>query len=411
MGFKDLNRYNKLKVSKCMSAKAPSIRHPMFRTTENKLVHSGLAEPGAPLLGSLDADLQWNRDSRNIPIFENIFNHLNINALIFSQPAEPYRSIIDHLAELSNGSITPNDCETRTFLHDLPVSSQLSPDALIPRLKMRKSTIIPGHGIITWGMTGLEQAYVTFSSVCFACFVKFFSDFLSLSKKGAADRKTRRLFDRVIQKLDPPASFSGALMEGPFKSTKEVCEAIQEAGRLTVEHRLVDSYFGNISLCHGQTLYISQTGSSLDRLNDAIDLCPLDGSSCVPITASSELPTHLKIVQQTESKAVLHGHPKFSVILSMDCDAENCECRGKCHLKCPRERTACGVPIVSGEVGSGPHSLSNTVPEAIRGHPGVIVYGHGLFTAGETDFNGPFNHLLDIENCCRTEYFNRVGRL
>jgi len=392
-----------------MFTQAPSIKHPMFEATENKLINSGLADPGAPLLGSLDAHLQWNRGSRNIPVFESIFNQLNINALIFSQPAEPYRSIINYLADLSDGIITPNDCETRTFLHDLPVSFQLSPGALVPLLKTRKSAIIPGHGIITWGMTGLEQAYVTFSSVCFACFVKFFSDLLSFSRKGTVDRKTRRVFDRVVQKLDPPVSFSGSLMEGPFNSTRQIYEAIQEAGRLTVEHRLVDSYFGNISLCQGQTLYVSQTGSSLDRLNDAIDPCPLDGSSCIPITASSELPTHLKIVQQTGNRAVLHGHPKFSVILSMDCDAVNCECRGKCHLKCPRERMVCGVPIVSGEVGSGPHSLSNTVPEAIRGHPGVIVYGHGLFTTGETDFNGPFNHLIEIENCCRTEYFNRVA--
>jgi len=383
----------------------------MFRTTENKLVNSGLVDRDAPLLGCLDAHLEWNRSGRNIPLFEKIFKQLNINAFIFSQPAEPYRSIIDYLAEISDGTITPNDCETRTFLHDLPVSFELSPDAVVSLLKARKSAIISGHGIITCGMIGLEQAYVTFSSVCFACFVKFFSDFLFLSKRGAVDKKTRRVFDRVIQKLDPPVSFSGALIKGPFRSIKQIYEAIQEAGRLTVEHRLVDSYFGNISFCHDQTLYISQTGSSLDQLKDAIDPCPLDGSSCVPITASSELPTHLKIVQQTGSKAVLHGHPKFSVVLSMDCDVENCVCRGKCHLKCPRERMVCGVPIVSGEVGSGPHSLCNTVPEAIRGHPGVIVYGHGLFTTGETDFNRPFNHLIQIENSCRTEYFNRIRLL
>jgi len=383
----------------------------MFRTTENKLVNSGLVDRDAPLMGCLDAHLEWNRSGRNIPLFEKIFKQLNINALIFSQPAEPYRSIIDYLAEISDGTIAPNDCETRTFLHDLPVSFELSPDGVVSLLKARKSAIISGHGIITCGMIGLEQAYVTFSSVCFACFVKFFSDFLFLSKRGAVDKKTRQVFDRVIQKLDPPVSFSGALIKGPFRSIKQIYEAIQEAGRLTVEHRLVDSYFGNISFCHDQTLYISQTGSSLDQLKDAIDPCPLDGSSCVPITASSELPTHLKIVQQTGSKAVLHGHPKFSVVLSMDCDVENCVCRGKCHLKCPRERMVCGVPIVSGEVGSGPHSLCNTVPEAIRGHPGVIVYGHGLFTTGETDFNRPFNHLIQIENSCRTEYFNRIRLL
>jgi ribulose-5-phosphate 4-epimerase/fuculose-1-phosphate aldolase len=380
----------------------------IFRTYENKLIKSGLVGPEPPLLGFLDAHLEWNRTDRKRSDLEDIFKELNISALIFARPAEPYRSIIDYLANTSNGTITPNDCETRTFLHDLPVSFQFSSNSIVSSLKLRKSVIIPGYGIITHGTVGLEQAYVTFSSVCFAGFVKFFYDFLLQTKKGHVDSKGRRMFDRVVKNLDPPVSFNGSLMKGPLNSKKRVYEAIQEAGRLTVEHRLVDSYFGNISFRHGQTLYISQTGSSLDELKDAIDPCPLDGSSCVPITASSELPTHLEIVQQTKNNAILHGHPKFSVIMSMDCDIEACECSEACHLACPHERFVCNIPIVSGEVGAGPHSLCNTVPEAIRGNPGVIVYGHGLFTTGQTNFNQPFKQLIQIENNCRTEYFNRI---
>ena len=380
----------------------------MFRITENKLVKSGLVDPDAPLMGCRDAYLEWNKNDSKLSALEKIFKQLNINSIIFSQPAEPYRSIIDYLAQTSDGAITPNDCETRTFLHDLPVAFKLSPDAVVPLLKTRKCVIIQGRGIITCGMVGLEQAYVTFSSVCFAGFVKFFLDFLFLAKRRQVDKKLRQVFDRVIQKIDPPVSINGSLMRGPLKSKKHIYEAIQEAGRLIVEHRLVDSYFGNISFRYGQTLYISQTGSSLDQLKDAIDPCPLDGSSCIPITASSELPTHLKIVQETDSNAILHGHPKFSVILSMDCDVENCECRGICHLKCPHERFVCGIPIVSGEVGSGLHGICHTVPRALREHPGVIVYGHGVFTAGKTDFNRPLNNLIQIENNCRAEYFNRV---
>jgi ribulose-5-phosphate 4-epimerase/fuculose-1-phosphate aldolase len=385
----------------------------ILRTYEDKLIKNGLAEAGAPLLGCLlgclDANLEWNRTDTDFAVFETIFERLNINSLIFSQPAEPYRSIIDYLAETSNGIITPQDCETGMFLHDLPVSFQFLPDEITSILKKRKSIIIPGRGIITCGMVGMEQAYVTYASVCFACFIKFFSDFLWDAKRGNIDERKRNLFDGIVKRLDSPASFHGSLMKGPFNSADSVYEAIQEAGRLTVEHRLVDSYFGNISFCHGQTLYISQTGSSLDELGGCIDPCPLDGSSCVPITASSELPAHLKIVRTTGYRAILHGHPKFSVILSMDCDIENCKSRGACHLKCPHDRSVRGIPIVSGEVGSGPHSLCNTVPEAIKSEPGVIVYGHGVFTAGTTDFNQPFKKLIKIENNCRAEYFDRIG--
>ena len=380
----------------------------MFRIFEEKLTKSGLAQAGAPLLGSLDADLEWNRKDPDLPVFEAIFEQLNINSLIFSRPAEPYRSIVDFLAETSNGVLTPQDCETRTFLHDLPVSFQFSADEITSILKKRKSVILPNRGIVTYGMAGLEQAYVTFASVCFACFIKFFSDFLWEAKRGNVDEPKRNFFQGIVKQLDPPVSFQGSLMEGPFNSEDGVCEAIQEAGRLVVEHRLVDSYFGNISFCHGRTLYISQTGSSLDELKGCIDPCPLDGSSCAPITASSELPAHLKIVQTTGYRAILHGHPKFCVILSMDCDIEDCKCRGTCHLRCPHDRSVRDIPIVSGEVGSGPYSLCNTVPHAIGSESSVIVHGHGVFTAGTSDFNQPFKKLAEIENICRAEYFKRV---
>jgi len=380
----------------------------IFSTYEDKFLKNGLADPGAPLLGLLDARLSWNRNDIACTVLEKLFEHLNINSLVFSQPAEPYRSIVDYLAETSGGIIFPRDCETRTFLHDLPVSFDFSLESIILALKERKSVIIPGQGIITYGTVSLEQAYVTFSSVCFACFVKFFSDYLYDIKHGNINNRRQDLFDLLVKRLEPAPCFKGSLMKGPFDSEISVYQAIQEAGMLTVEHRLVDSYFGNISFCYNDTLYISQTGSSLDNLQGFIDPCPLDGSSCTAITASSELPAHLKIVKNTGNKAILHGHPRFSVILSMDCDIENCECRGQCHIKCPYERFVGDIPIVSGEVGSGPYGLCNTVPEAIKGRPGVIVYGHGLFTTGQRDFNQPFGNLIKIENHCREEYFNRV---
>ena len=380
----------------------------IFSTYEDKFLKNGLADPGAPLLGLLDAQLSWNRNDIACTVLEKLFEHLNINSLVCSQPAEPYRSIVEYLAETSGGIIFPSDCETRTFLHELPVSFKFSSDAIISALKERKSVIIPGQGIVTYGTVGLEQAFVTFSSVCFACFVKFFSDYLFDLKRGKMNTRRQALFDSLVKKLEPEPCFKESLMKGPFDSEMRVRQAMQEAGMLIVEHRLVDSYFGNISYCYNDTLYISQTGSSLDNLQGLIDPCPLDGSSCAAITASSELPAHLKIVTRTGSNAILHGHPKFSVILSMDCDIENCHCSGQCHIKCPHERFVGDIPIVSGEVGSGPYGLCNTVPQAIKGRPGVMVYGHGVFTAGKPDFNQPFKNLIKIEKDCRTEYLNRI---
>jgi ribulose-5-phosphate 4-epimerase/fuculose-1-phosphate aldolase len=111
---------------------------------------------------------------------------------------------------------------------------------------------------------------------------------------------------------------------------------------------------------------------------------------------------------RTGQRAVLHGHPKFSVILSMQCDREACELRGQCHIKCREERYVADIPIVPGEVGTGPTGLCNTLPAAMEGRRGVIVYGHGLFTVADDDFNEAFSNLLDIEKTCRSRYFEML---
>jgi len=112
----------------------------------------------------------------------------------------------------------------------------------------------------------------------------------------------------------------------------------------------------------------------------------------------------MRILETTGKRAILHGHPKFSVIMSLDCRVEDCDGAGRCHLECPRTRTIGDVPIVAGEVGTGRYGLCNTVPKAMVGSRGVIVYGHGLFTVGRADLDEPLNNLLDIERMCLGEF-------
>ncbi len=379
----------------------------MMYKYEQKLSEAGLTEEGAPLMGVLDAELLWSRRNRHTPFLERLFKELNISSLLFSEPREPYRTIIDHLCRTSDGTIFPEDCETRTFLHDLPVAGTLSAAEIAAFLKHRKCVLIPGHGIITFGTVSPEQAFITYSSVCFAVFVKFFSDMLYRKKRGTISLEELKIFRRVRTMLDAPVSNAPLLAQSPFSDEKEVLRVIEEAGKEVVRYGLVDSYFGNISYCFQGTLYISQTSSSLDDLAGCIDPCPLDGSSCAGITASSELPTHLEIVNNSNSRAILHGHPKFSVIISMDCDRDDCLARGLCHRRCPERRLLDDIPIVPGEVGTGPFGLCTTVPDAVLEACGAIVYGHGVFTTSKSDFNEAFSRLLNIENRSREEYFRR----
>lgn len=373
-----------------------------------KLVSAGLADQGAPLLGGLDADLIWSRKDDLIGLFEEVFAALNINSLLYCRPKEPYASMIDYLATGSNGTIYPRDTETRTFLHDLPVVYDLTSDSVVRALERRKSVIVQGGAIVTFGTVSPEQAFVAFSSVCFACFVKFHADFLQMKRKGKVDPEACRILERAQPLLQRLSMKPPELLTGPFVSEEEVHAAMIQAGRLTVEHQLVDSFFGNLSYRLGDTLYISQTSSSLEELAGCIDPCRLDGSTATGLTASSELVAHLRIVKETEIRAILHGHPKFPVILSLDCEEEDCEHRAECHTRCPKERSIGDIPIVTGEVGSGKFGLHKTLPPTIKDNRGVIVFGHGLFTASQNDFKDAFANLESIEQDCRDEFLTRA---
>ncbi|WP_299977551.1 class II aldolase/adducin family protein [Desulfobacula sp.] len=395
----------------------------------NKLIQARLglnSGPSQPLIGGLDDTLVWNRKADETRLLENVFKELDINSLVFLKPREPYGSLINFLAEgalKSNGLIQPKDCETRTFLHDLPVIKKFCAGQIIQVLKKRKSVIIApgktddnfkGPAIVAHGMVSPEQGFVTISSVCFASFIKFFTDYLEALQTGLATADAHDLFDSIIPYVKPIQKKMPEFIPSPFPTEETVYSAIIEAGQKTVEYELVDSYFGNVSYFWNETLYISQTGSSLDELGGCIDPVPLDGSTSAGLTASSELTAHLATISHTRCKAVLHGHPKFSVILSMDCDPVEkaaCNFKEQCHIKCPQKRLVGCTPIVPGEVGTGPFGLCNTLPLALEQANSAIVYGHGLFTIGKNNFSDAFRTMLEVEDLCRNTYFEKVRLL
>jgi ribulose-5-phosphate 4-epimerase/fuculose-1-phosphate aldolase len=384
----------------------------LVRKYARKLIAVGLA--ANPLLCGIDDEVVWNRTDDDIPVLEQVLAGMNINSLICVRPAEPYLTIFRFLSTRYPETITPSDCETRTFLHDVPVIRDFSSTPILNHLRKRKSVVVASENsirLISFGGVSPEQAFVSLSSVCFSAFVLFFADYLADCRQGAISEEQQRAFDEAVALLEPPKKTVPSLADGPFSNEQQIYQAIIEAGRFTVDYGLVDSYFGNISYRFDQTIYISQTGSSLDELAGCVDPCPMDDTSCAGITASSELVAHDEIYKNTDNRAILHGHPKFAVILSMDCSDFNCANRSNCHIKCSKERSVKEIPIVPGEGGTGPTGLCHTLPPAIQNKRGVIVWGHGLFTVAADDFNEAFKHLLDIENMCRDEYFARIRRL
>jgi ribulose-5-phosphate 4-epimerase/fuculose-1-phosphate aldolase len=399
-----------------------------------KLAQAGLCAPGEPLLAALDAELSFSHahDPRQ-PLAEAVIHSLGASALLFAEPIGACQATMHALARQALGqgesAIIPGDCETRTFLHDLPLVDDFAPAGVIEGLTRRKGCIILHQDRVLMAASGSvspEQTFVTASSMAFACFVAYFARHLADTRAGLLTEERRGEFAHIRALLEADLArlptAQPELLPGPFADADQASAAMIQAGRAVVGYGLVDSSFGNVS-CRQQTpqgelLLISQTGSALDELAGLIDPCRMDGTSCVGLTASSEYPAHKAIYDGGPARAILHGHPRFAVILSMDCEKPGCPGLGNCHRVCETPRAVADaasglfIPIVPGEVGTGPFGLCNTLPPALNaegGRRGAIVYGHGLFATGAKDFRDAFATLLEVEHFCRGEYFRRVA--
>jgi len=356
----------------------------------------------------------------------NVFGLMNINALLFAFPAEPYGSIIKEIIRYENRprTIVPEDCETRTFFHDIPVIDSIDAGVIAEALSHRKSAILDMKefdtpAVVSYGSVSPEQAFISFSSTCFSTFVKYFYD-LRMELEACRILKTSPDPERIMHFHRTGSVLKAcygavhhkksSFLKGPARSEETILSMIDEAGKRLVEEQLVDSFFGNISALYNDVIYISETASSLDELPGAVDAVPLDGSSSVGITSSSEYSAHRAVYENSTWKYILHGHPKFSVIMSMVC-LKKCRLRGQCYRACKEERDLFGIPIIPGEIGTGPTGIVNTLPGALRSSDSAIVHGHGVFTAGALDFNEPFVKMREIEERSRGEYFARIYEL
>ncbi len=382
----------------------------------DKIINQGLSAKEEITFLGLDAEITSNRPLTDInPELLRVFDHMNINSLLYVEPAEPYKSILAYFGDHERTCLIPTDCETRTFLHDIPVIPSLSAEAISSALSKRKAAIVGNRGIVSCGTVSPEQSFVSFSSVCFSTFVKFFSDVMfHLEDRNAGRSPENKTLLKTYLTLAGIASMTPRtctdIPATPPQEEKEVFQQLIDTGKELVGRKLVDSYFGNISYVLKDTIYISQTGSSLDELETCIDTVPLDGSSSSGITASSELSAHISVHKKTGKRAILHGHPKFTVVMSMSCRKEGCDV-STCYRSCREQRSVSGIPIVSGEIGTGPTGLVKTVPEALEGSPAVIVFGHGIFSVSDNTFRPAFELMQSAEYCCMENYFKKIQGL
>ncbi len=377
-----------------------------LETYLNKLVADRSAQPLCSALAAQDDRIVSFGNRELSSLAGEILQQLNALALCIATPSLPFAGFLLQRAE-GQAMIIPRDTETRTFLHDIPLirTSELGSrpaDLIAHHLGSRKGVIVEGIGIIAVGALTVEQAYINWSSVFHATFIKYLEDVLA---EGIV------LPDEVIALdefrnnwLQTPSAAGLTFRSGTLTKRDEILDEISTVGRYTVQQGLVDSFFGNISYRADDLIYISQTASSLDQLNGCIDPVPFDNRSTVGITASSELAAHRGIYDQTGCRAILHGHPRFAVIMSMLC-SEQTSCQvTDCWRACPKERALNGTAVVAGEIGAG--GLARNVPPAMSRSGGrAIVYGHGVFTSGKENFQEAFSAMIEVETWCRQEYF------
>ncbi|HSQ77422.1 MAG TPA: class II aldolase/adducin family protein [Nitrospirota bacterium] len=375
----------------------------------NKLLRDRTAESENIRFYVLDDRVITNRQDEWLPVFTGVFAGLDVTTLLFAKATLPFADLLVERAGRDADRLVPNDSETRVFLHDIPFirESEWSgkpktalTETIIRCLKERKAVIIQGLGVVASGGVTVEQAFIGFSSIFHTTFVKYLLDLLT---EGFRLPRERNIVEAYKRSHPGPQDLRHLeFAPGPIEDRQTIMKEICRVGRYTVEKGYVDSFFGNISYFDGKTIFISQTTSSLDELEGFIDPVPLDGSSTAGLSASSELPAHRGIYVSSDYHAVLHGHPRFSVIMSMHCEEENCGIED-CNRFCNRDRSVCGVPIVAGETGAG--GLAKSVPLALKNTGVCIVYGHGIFAAGKNGFRDAFMKMSEVEDRCREEYF------
>ncbi len=166
---------------------------------------------------------------------------------------------------------------------------------------------------------------------------------------------------------------------------------------------LAHSHFGNVSKRVGDQMLISTTGSMLDELEGQIVTVPIDSFTPdeLDVIASTEVNVHRAIYRETSALAILHGHSKYAVVMSMLCKPgeqivpEDSESKYLLHE----------IPVVTGGIGS--QELATNAASALRDHKGIVALGHGTFARGAT-VDEAFVIISSIEHACTVKYLQAI---
>ncbi|MCK5684301.1 class II aldolase/adducin family protein [bacterium] len=170
-----------------------------------------------------------------------------------------------------------------------------------------------------------------------------------------------------------------------------------QTGKIIYELGLIDSHSGNMSVCKGNQMMVSASGSMLGYLN-LEDIIEFNMNSKIPEAASSETCVHRQIYRKTDANAIIHTHSFYSLLLSFYYDKIIPEDSEGLFFN-PE------VPILDcGNITVGSACVEDNISELLVKSPVVIIRGHGVFSAGK-DLDCALKHLSALENSCKLIYF------
>ncbi len=179
-------------------------------------------------------------------------------------------------------------------------------------------------------------------------------------------------------------------------------QEIAKYGRKLVEHGLVESNFGNISIRAGDKMLITRSGAALDEINEnSIVEVDIQDTSSLDIIASSETVVHREIYRQTSALAVIHAHCQYAVVESLLAGPVGTilpvDSEGQYFLG--------DIPVVGGGIGSS--ELAGNLSNALSRHRGAVVYSHGTFAIGRT-LGDAYIVTTQLEHSCKIKYLHRL---
>nr|WP_197074054.1 MULTISPECIES: aldolase [unclassified Methanosarcina] len=174
-------------------------------------------------------------------------------------------------------------------------------------------------------------------------------------------------------------------------------------GRKLVEHGLVESNFGNISVRIGDQMLITRSGTALDEISgDNVVEVEIQDTSSLDIIASSETVVHREIYRQTSALAIIHAHCPYAVVESLLAGPGGVivpvDSEGQYFLG--------DIPVVGGGIGS--RELAENLAAGLSKHKGAVVYSHGTFAIGRT-LGEAYIVTTQLEHSCRIKYLYELA--